>query len=384
MAKEIQPAKPLPQKTRTLPEGLRGAEFDGPDIPTAIQVYDTEVIFDLPRDQRAFRAGSAPDNDLAIRDDYVSGSHCLIERRGQALRIHDLQTHNGTYFDGRRVEMFDARPGDTFVAGRVRLLILNDEMRAAFPILTDILGSPDAATLRASSPQSSSACDLIVAAKEGANILIMGESGCDQDRLAETIHGISLRRARDLVQLDAEPSERAEQRAVIDRANRSTLVLTINAKTPVMDATFVSMLFDPSYHIRIIVIGPSVQKVRDVFGEAYVSTMRQLSLTPLSQRPGAVPRLLDRMLAERDVALRFSDLTSENQEALVAHDWHIANAPKNMAALRLAADRFPTIATSPSLNQAAQKLGISSSTLQNWFANQIGLSWPLVTNGVER
>jgi hypothetical protein len=181
------------------------------------------------------------------------------------------------------------------------------------------------------------------------------------------------------VQIDSEPAERAEQRVVIDRASRSTLVVSINAKTPVMDATFVSMLFDPTYHIRVIVIAPSVQKTRDVLGEAYVSTMRQVSLTPLAQRPGAVPRLLDRMLAERDATLRFSDLTPANQSALTTHDWHSPNAPKNIAALRVVADRFPIIASSPSINQAAEKLGVSRSTLQNWFVDQLGMSWPLIT-----
>jgi hypothetical protein len=371
------PPQQPPQKTRTLPEGLRGPEYDGPDVPTTIQVYDTDVAFELPR-KRSITVGSASDNDLSIRDEYVSRLHCLIERRGQALRIHDQQSFNGTYFDGRKVDVFDARPGDTFVAGRLRLLVLNDEMRAGFSMLTDILGSPDEATLRSSNVRSSSACDLIVAAKEVANILITGDTGCDQERLAQTIHGMSLRRSRELVQIESEPSERAEQRAVIDRASRSTLVLSINPKTPVMDSTFVSMLFDPTYHIRVIVIAPSVQKTRDVLGETYVSTMRQVSLSPLAQRPGAVPRLLDRMLAERDAALRFSDLTPANQSALVVHGWHSPNAPKNMAALRVVADRFPVIASSPSLNQAAQKLGISSSTLQNWFADQLGLSWPLV------
>jgi AraC-like DNA-binding protein len=181
-----------------------------------------------------------------------------------------------------------------------------------------------------------------------------------------------------LVCLAAEPPGRAEQRAVIDQSSRATLVLSITARTPVMDATFVSMLFDPTYHIRIIVIAPSVAKARDVLGDAPVSTMRQVALTSLAQRAGAVPRLLDRMLYERNAPLRFSDMTAANQSALLAQGWQSANAPKNMAALRLVADRFSVIAESSSINQAAQRLGVSQSTLQNWFADQLGLSWPLV------
>jgi len=390
MAKRKQPPEPVsktpavpngPAKTRTLPEGLQGAYFDGPDVATMLQIYNTDLAFELPRGQRTFTLGSDAKNDIYLRDEFVSRTHCLIERRGAGLRVHDQHTHNGTFFDGRKLDVFDPRPGDTFVVGRVRVLVLNDEMRAGLGVLGDILGSPDEATLRPSDVRSPSACDVVVAAKEGANILIAGEPGCDQERLAETIHGMSLRRGRELVRLDAEPADRAAQRAVIDRASRSTLVVTIHPKAPVMDSTFVSLLFDPTYHIRVIVLAPSVVKTRDVLGDAAISTMRQVSLVPLSQRPGSVPRLLDRELEHRGTTLRFSDITARNQAALVAHDWHSQNAPKNLAALRIAADRFPAIAVAPSLSQAAEQLGVSKSSLHGWFSDQLGLSWPLVTRG---
>lgn len=374
-----QPARPSgPPKTRTLPEGLQGAFFDGPDVATMLQMYNTDVAFELTRAQQRFTLGSESTNDIAIRDEFVSATHCLIERRGPGLRVIDQQSYNGTFFDGRKLAVFDARPGDTFLVGQVRILVLNDEMRAGMSILSDILAASDETTLRPSDVRSPSVCDVVVAAKEGANIVIVGEPGCDQERLAETIHSMSLRRGREVTHLDHEPSDRAGQRAVIDRASRSTLVLTLQPKTPVMDATFVSMLFDPTYHIRVIVLAPSVAIARAVLGEAAMSTMRQLPLMPLGQRPGVVPRLLDRMLKERGTPLRFSDLSAPNQAALLAYDWHSQNAPNNIAALRIAADRFPAIAAAPSLRQAATKLGVSVSTLHGWFADQLGLSWPLV------
>lgn len=361
-------------KTKTLPEAIRGAVYDGPDAPTALQVYDTDLTLELPRDKRSFTLGSSPDDsDVSIRDEYISKVHCLVERRGPGLRIHDQQSYNGTFFDNTKVEVFDARPGDTFVLGRVRMLVMNAEMQAALPVLTDILGAPDERSLRPSSMGGSTPCDLILAAKGGAHILILGDHDCDQERLAATIHGISLRRNRELVFLDREPQARADQRGVIDRASRSTLVLMIEDETPVMDATFVSMLFDPRYHVRVIAIAPSAAKLRNVIGEANVSTMRQVTLLSLAQRPGSVPRLLDRLLGERATKLRVSDMTPSNQAALMAYGW-----PKNLTTLRTAADRLAGIARSPSLNAAAQVLGMSTSSLQNWYVDQLGLSWPLV------
>lgn len=359
-------------KTRTLPEQLQGAFFDGPDIATMLQLYNTDVAFELPRSQRIFTLGSDARSDIAIRDEFVSATHCLVERRGPGLRVTDQQSYNGTFFDGRKLAVFDPRPGDTFVVGRIRLLVLNDEMRAGLAVLGDILGAPD-------DVRSTSACDVVVAAHEGTNILIVGEPGCDQERVAEAIHGMSLRRGRTLVEIAGEPADRATQRAVLDRASRSTLVLTLDGKTPVMDATFVSMLFDPTYHIRVIVLAPSMAKTRDVLGDDATNTMRLLPVMPLDQRPGSIPRLLDRMLEDRGAPLRFSDFTTPNQQALIAHSWHVQNAPKNLAALRVGAERFPVIAAAPSLRQAAEQLGVSRSSLQGWFSDQLGLSWPLVT-----
>jgi len=373
--------RPGPAKTRTLPEGLQGAFFDGPDVATMLQIYDTDVAFELARTKRTFTLGSDPKHDIVIRDEFVSGTHCLIERRGPGLRVTDQQSYNGTFFDGRKLAVFDPRPGDTFRVGPIRLLVLNDEMRAGMSILSDILAAPEEATLRPSDVRSPSVCDVVVAAKEGGNIVIVSEPGCDQERLAEAIHGMSLRRARPIAHLDHEPSERAAQRAVIDRASRSTLVLTLQPKARVMDAAFVSMLFDPSYHIRMIVLAPSVAHARAVLGEAAMATMRQLPLMPLGQRPGVVPRLLDRMLEERGSRLRFSDLSASNQAALLANDWQSQGAPSNLAALRVAADRLPAIAAAPSMRQAAEQLGVSRSSLQGWFGDQLCLSWPLVANG---
>ena len=365
----------MPPKTKTLPESLRDASYDGPDVATMIQSYDTDLRFELSREKTTYTLGSAPGSDIAIRDEFVSALHCLVQRRGSGMRIYDQSSSNGTYFDGRRVDVFDIRPGDTFTAGRTRLLLLNDEMQAANSVLSEILGSADEGTLTWSSGLHSSPCGVMVAAMGGANLVITGDKGCEQSRLAETIHAISLRRGRELVHLDRELTDRAAQRAIIDRASRATLVLTIHEDTPVMDATFVSMLFSPSRHIRVITIAPSVQKARDVLGEMSTATMRLVSLAPIAQRPGAVPRLLDRLFADRGVDLRVSDLTSANQAALQAYSW-----PENLSELRFAADRFIEIAREGSVKAGAEKLGVPTSSMHYWYGDQLGLSSPFLAH----
>ncbi len=362
-------------KTRTLPDSQQGAWFEGPDVVTMLRVFGTDREFELPRDKKSFTLGSSPDCDIAIPEKFLSSVHCLIARRGQGLRVHDQGSYNGTFYGGRRESVFDLRPGETFTAASIRFLALNDEMKLAYPVLADLLGSEDEHDLRTSAEFDASPSDVILAATSGTNLIILGERGCEQERLARTIHGISLLRARDVVELDRVPDDRIEQRKILDRASRSTLVLSIPAKAQgiqVVDAAFASMLFSPSYHVRVIAIAPTIARANDVIGEAHVRSMRNIVVRPFAQRPTAIPRALDRLFVERASALRFSELTASNQAALLAFLW-----PENFTDLRIAADRLVAIVRDRSILKASKAIGVSTSTLHYWF-NQVGLSLPLV------
>lgn len=360
-------------KTRTLPDEQRGAWFEGSDVITMLSVYGTALTFDLPREAKTFTIGSSPDRDIAVPTEFLSALHCVLERRDGKLRVHDQSSKNGTYFHDRREAVFDVHPGDTFTAGSIRFLAMNDEMRAAHPVLVDLLGGEDEHVLRVSSNMLSSPSDVLVAAAHGSHILITGEPGCDHARVARTIHDISLLRARAPVSVRHVPDERARQREMLDNAARSTLILEIDAKTPVMDAAFASAVFSPEQHIRVIALAPSITRANQVLGDPNVRDMRLVSLQPLARRQRMIPRLLDRLLVDRGIALRTADLTPKNQAALQSYDW-----PHNFDDLRLAADRIDVLAREGTLRKTAEVLGMSVSTFHYWF-NAVGLSLPLLT-----
>ncbi|HEX4355081.1 MAG TPA: FHA domain-containing protein [Polyangiales bacterium] len=365
-------------RTRTLPDEQRGIAYEGPDIVTMLRVYGTALEFPLPRDVTRFTLGSSRDNDIAIPTEFLSALHCVLERRGPKLRVHDQNTKNGTFLDERRESVFDLRPGDTFMAASIRFLGMNDEMQAAYPTLVDLLGTEDEHVLHAASSITPSPSDLLVAATKQHNILILGEPGCDHARLAHTIHEVSLLRGRALVEIARPPDDRAQQREIIARAERSTLVIAIVPDAPVMDAAFCSMIFSPSYHIRVIALAPSASKAENVLGTAYVRDMRQVLLQPIARRRGIVPRLLDRMLEDRDAGISVKDMTTANQAALQEYDW-----PGNFDDLRLAADRITALARVTSLRKGADALGLSPSSLHYWLTG-VGISWPLVPDAAGR
>jgi hypothetical protein len=350
-----------PPRTATLPEAARGAWFEGPDLVTALRVYNGHAEYALPRDRKSFSIGSDPDCEIAIPGMYLSALHCVVERRGNRLRVHDQDSRNGTFFAGRREPTFDLGAGETFTAAATTFLAMNDEMRQLRPSFLELVGA-DATP----SPD-----ELLVAAVGGTNLLITGEPGCEQDRLARGLHAVSLRRSLPLVEVSELPATRAAQRELIDRAARSTLVISFDQRTPRIDPTFCSMLRSPDFHIRLIVIAPTAAGAILALGIDAIGPMQHVGLRPLASRTDEILPLLDRMLAERGAKLRVSELRPENQAALRAYAW-----PDNLVGLRAAADRLEALVRDGSLRKAADALAMSKSTLHHWI-ERLGLSSPL-------
>jgi hypothetical protein len=172
-----------------------------------------------------------------------------------------------------------------------------------------------------------------------------------------------LRRRSSLVELTHVPESRAEQRAILDRASRSTLLITIDASSPVMDATFISMVFSADFQVRVFVTAPSVAKASSTLGASMAERMRHVWVRPLHHRPNSILRLLNRLLIEHGAGITLSDITDANQEALRAD-------------LRVAAERLATIARAGSIRRAAEIDGNSRSAMNHWLT-RLGLAWPI-------
>jgi len=302
---------------------------------------------------------------VAIPGRGLSATHCLLERRTDRLRVYDQHSTHGTVFRDRKVDMVDLNPGDTFTPLPVTLVAMNDEMRQHRQTLVEILGSgftPSVDRL------------MIEAATSSGHLLITGESGCDQDRLAGAIHAMSLRRTRPVVALAAVPEERAAQVAIVKQASKAktTLVFTIAAGAAPLDPAFTSMLYSASYGVRAIVLAPTAEVARRALTEALVSQMLHVPLRPLAYRTVEIDQLVDRVFVERQAAhLRTADLTRANQAALRAYDW-----PGNLAELRQIADGIAAHTMLGGLRPAAKAVGRPWQTLQKHFA-RVGLEFPL-------
>ena len=65
--------------------------------------------------------GRSTECDIAIIDRKVSRQHCRVERDGGVWRVVDLNSHNGTYIHGKRMERSYLRDGDSFEIGHARV-----------------------------------------------------------------------------------------------------------------------------------------------------------------------------------------------------------------------------------------------------------------------
>jgi len=351
-----------PARTDPLADAQRGAWFDGTDMVTSLREYDGALDLELPREVQGATMGASRICDLSLPGRGLSAMHCLLERRGDRLRLLDLHSTHGMYFQDRRVQDISIAPGDVFTLAPVTFIAMNDEMREHRPAIVDVLGSGSVP-----SPDKL----LIEAARGSSNLILTGEASCDQDRLARTIHAISLRRRQAIVEIAELPEDRVKQRAILDSAVRSTLVVPIAVRQPPFDPTFCSMMCSPTCHVRVIVLAPSIDVARDALSRDVVDQMQHVRVRPLALRSTEIDRLLDRVFVERRATLRAANLTPANLAALRAHGW-----PDNLAGLRRFADQILAHATHHGLRPAARSLGMSPSTLHSQLI-RVGLSFPL-------
>jgi transcriptional regulator with GAF, ATPase, and Fis domain len=131
--------------------------------------------------------GREDDNRIVLGGSSISRRHALIQRRGAAFAIRDLQSLNGVHCDGVRVDLALLRRGN--------VVRLGDWVGVVAPAATE-----EAAAFRELAPGllGSETLQKVVATAERAassrlSILILGETGTGKELLARAIHRFSQR-----------------------------------------------------------------------------------------------------------------------------------------------------------------------------------------------
>jgi len=80
--------------------------------------FQGAMIREYPLDRPVLTIGRHEDNDIVIDHMGVSGRHARVAVYGQSVILTDLQSTNGTFLNGRRVEQGELRPNDWITIGR--------------------------------------------------------------------------------------------------------------------------------------------------------------------------------------------------------------------------------------------------------------------------
>src|SRR3977135_4269716 len=73
-------------------------------------------------DEPVISIGRLGSNDVCLEDPFVSRHHCVIRNKDDEYRIEDLNSANGTYLNGERVNAGSLKEGCLIAIGAARFL----------------------------------------------------------------------------------------------------------------------------------------------------------------------------------------------------------------------------------------------------------------------
>ncbi len=336
-----------------------------PDEPVvALRHTLTGVELAIPLGERRWLLGSRDGADLALDDPYVSGVHCVLERRGVAgaLTVRDRASRNGTFVNGHPIESVVLRPGALLTIGRTTLVAVTAGGRGRRTTFEQIRGSDPALRLAVD--------HAMRVAQTDCSVLIVGETGTGKDLLARLIHEASRRASgpmvavncggipRELIGSELFGHERgAFTGAVTERdgyfleASGGTLFLDELAELPL---TLQPHLLRALETRRVRRVGGAVERPVDVRVVAATNRLEGLGtegsalrldlyhrlatvviqLPPLRQRAGDLPELVADMMAGHAAQFGAKEIADEAWAGLAAHAW-----PGNLRELSHAVSR---------------------------------------------
>ena len=159
-------------------------EVQSPGTPPLLKVREGVV-----------RIGRDANNEIVIDDPFVSRNHLEIRVFPHGIEVADLDTKNGTHFQGARIRELPITTEATLVLGKnisVRIRVADESKEKAE--LDEFVGaSPSIQKLRSAVQR---------VAPTSLTVLIEGETGTGKEVVARAIHQRSPRAAKPLVVFD--------------------------------------------------------------------------------------------------------------------------------------------------------------------------------------
>jgi transcriptional regulator with GAF, ATPase, and Fis domain len=353
----------------------------------------------LVRDVEApvIRIGARSGNDLQLTDSQVSGLHCEIRLDERGYRLRDLDSTNGTFAGGLRINDVYVPPGAIITAGgtKFRFQPLGETVAVDLSPRTRLGG-----LIGKSVPMREMFARLEKLAPSDATVLISGETGVGKELVAESLHEHSPRVDGPLVVLDCGsiPQNLIESElfghergaftgaisayaGAFERAHKGTLFLDEIGELPLgMQPKLLRVLERKEVRriggtktiqvdIRVVAatnrdLGVEVNRGRFREDLYYRLAVARVHVPPLRERREDIELLIEHFLALLDAGDgEDARLAPETVELMKKHDW-----PGNVRELRNVIERAlllsesPIAAGEPNMRSTAQHQALRESS----------------------
>jgi DNA-binding NtrC family response regulator len=343
----------------------------------------------LVRDIEAsvIRIGARRGNDVQLSDSKVSGLHCEIRVDDRGYRLRDLDSTNGTYVSGLRINDVYIQPGAQIALGGTRLKFepLGDSVEIELSD-TDRFGSMIGRSVK----MREMFARLEKLAKSDTTVLVTGETGVGKELVAEALHDHSPREKGAFVVLDCGsiPPNLIESElfghergaftgatnsyaGAFERAHGGTVFLDEIGELPLgMQPKLLRVLERKEVRrvggtktlevdLRVVAatnrdLGVEVNRGRFREDLYYRLAVARVHVPPLRERKDDIPLLIEHILATTPGG-ELASIAQETIDLMMKHDW-----PGNVRELRNVIERAVLLAETPDSEDSLRRSPASS------------------------
>jgi DNA-binding NtrC family response regulator len=299
--------------------------------------------------------------DLVLDDKKVSAVHMELVATERGVRVRDLGSRNGTFVG-------DTRIGEVYLTKNTTILC-GDSVLSFGPSTPEQVSVPEAAEfgpLVGSSPAMRAVFEkLRKAAPTDLTVLVLGETGCGKELVAQAIHQASSRASKPFVVVDCGSIPASLAESALFGHERGSFTGAVDKRiSPFVEADGGTVFLDELGELPLdvqpkLLRALAEQRIKSVGSNTYrpvnvrviAATRRDLTrevnagnfrsdlyfrvaqlkveLPALRQRLEDIPALVRRMLRDLGDPGAYDRIPNESMERLMRHDW-----PGNVRELR--------------------------------------------------
>ena len=333
---------------------------------------DAGLVRDI--ETTVIRVGARRGNDVQLSDAKVSGLHCEIRLDERGYRLRDLDSTNGTFVQGLRINDVYVQPGAQIALGSTRLRFepLGESVEVEISE-RDRFGSITGRSVK----MRELFARLEKLSRSDTTVLVTGETGVGKELVAESLHELGTRAEGPFVVVDCGsiPPNLIESElfghergsftgattsyaGAFERAHKGTVFLDEIGELPLtMQPKLLRVLERKEVRrvggtktievdIRVVAatnrdLGVEVNRGRFREDLYYRLAVARVHVPPLRERKDDIPLLIEHILASTPGG-EGAHITPDTIDLMMKHDW-----PGNVRELRNVIERAVLLAESP-------------------------------------